>query len=433
VKADLTQRIKISESWYEATVTRRPAVALSETATCDVCVIGAGLAGLTIALELARAGKSVVLLEASGVAAGASGRNGGFVSNGFALGLSDLAARVGVSSAQALYALSRQGTEYVRTSISANDPSIQMGKGLRVCVRYQDGGQLHAYADALRGTYAEDVDVDDVSQTRAVLSTSRYFDSISFPRAFHIHPLRYALLLQALCLKQGVAVFENTAALRVELRGQARVVHCAYGKVTAQHVVFCVSSTDRTIHAYTGRAVLPVATYVAVTEPLQQDVIRTREAIADTRRAGDYYRLIDDGRILWGGRISTRRSEPWQLAGLMQRDMLSTFPKLGKPRIDYAWAGQMGYAIHKMPLIGRDAEGLWFATAFGGHGLNTTAMGGLLLARAIAGGDDEWRRFAPFEPRSLYGPLGQLGVQGSYWLMQLKDRLDEARQTSNTS
>jgi gamma-glutamylputrescine oxidase len=147
--------------------------------------------------------------------------------------------------------------------------------------------------------------------------------------------------------------------------------------------------------------VLPVATYVAVTEPLQQNAINTAAAISDTRRAGDYYRLIDEGRILWGGRITTQVTRPSHLAERMKGDMIATYPSLGKPRIDYAWAGLMGYAIHKMPLIGRDAEGQWFGTDFGGHGLNTTAMAGVILARAIAAGDDAYRQFTPFAPKWL--------------------------------
>jgi gamma-glutamylputrescine oxidase len=171
--------------------------------------------------------------------------------------------------------------------------------------------------------------------------------------------------------------------------------------------------------------VLPVSTYVAVTEALDQSVIRTQEAIADTRRAGDYYRLIEGKRILWGGRITTRVSEPAQLVEVMRGDMLSTFPKLGQPKIDFAWAGIMAYALHKMPLIGRDHQGHWFATGFGGHGLNTTAMAGLLLARAIASGDDSYQRFAAFTPRWAFGHLGRMGVQGTYWWMQMRDKWEE--------
>jgi gamma-glutamylputrescine oxidase len=425
----LAQVIKLPESWYEATVSREPYRVLRQHMDCDVCVIGGGLAGLTTALELARAGQSVVLLEASAVGCGASGRNGGFVSNGFALGIGDIQRHVGNDAARALYALSRQGTDYVRKTIAVHEPTLLMGYGLRVCVRYHDGGGLHQYAETLQDRYAENIRCETSTETRKLLDTSRYFNSIVFPEAFHIHPLRYVLLMHRLCLSAGVEIFEQSAALGVSRRSDIYDVQVGEGRVRARQVVFCVSAADRKLHPFTGRAVLPVATYIAVTEPLEQSAIRTSEAIADTRRAGDYYRLIDEGRILWGGRITTRRKAPAMLAEEMRSDMLSTFPKIGMPRIDYAWAGSMGYALHKMPLIGRDAEGLWYATAFGGHGLNTTAMAGLLIARAIASGDEDYRRFEAFGPRWAFGRLGQLGVQSSYWWMQAKDRFDEAGMT----
>ena len=107
--------------------------------------------------------------------------------------------------------------------------------------------------------------------------------------------------------------------------------------------------------------------------------------------------------------------------------MLKVFPQLGNPRIDYAWAGLIGYALSMMPLIGTDGAGQWWATAFGGHGMNTTAMGGLLISRAIAAKDDEYRRFEPFAPVWAGGPFGRLGVQASYWFMQWQDARDERR------
>jgi gamma-glutamylputrescine oxidase len=205
------------------------------------------------------------------------------------------------------------------------------------------------------------------------------------------------------------------------------VVRTAGGAVTVAQVVYCVSALDRRLHRATGRAVLPVATYIAVTEPLQQGAIRTEHAVSDSRRAGNYFRLIDERRILWGGAITTRVAEPTRLAENMKRDMLGVFPLLGNPRIDYAWAGLMGYARHMMPLIGGDGQGQWWATAFGGHGMNTTAMGGILIARAIAAKDDEYRRFAAFAPVWAGGPFGRAGVQATYWFMQWKDRRDERR------
>lgn len=420
--------VNIAESWYEASAGRGAAVApLRAHRDVDCCVIGGGFAGLTTALEAQRLGLSTLLLEGARVACAASGRNGGFVSNGFARGITSVAARVGRDAARGLYDLSRFGTDYVRETIAAHEPALKMGEGWRMALRQPDDGSLKAYVDELNLHYGERLSYATAAETRTVLVSSRYHESLVSQTAFHIHPLRYGLLLLRLARAQGVEVFENTRALAVAKDGARFHIATAEGSVRAKHVVNCVSALDRALHRPSGRAVLPVATYVAVTEPLQQQAILTGSAVSDTRRAGDYYRLIDEGRLLWGGRITTRLSEPSRLAARMKGDMLQVYPTLGNPHIDYAWAGLMAYAIHKMPLIGRDGEGQWFATGFGGHGLNTTAMAGLLLARAMAGEDDAYRRFQVFGPTWAYGPLGRLGVQGSYWWMQIQDRLAEAK------
>jgi gamma-glutamylputrescine oxidase len=424
----MAQMIDEYATWYEATAQRgEDSTLLNGAVSADVCVVGGGLAGLTACLELSRRGLKVVLLEAKLIASGASGRNGGFVSNGFALGMEDVVKAVGLDAGRVLYDLSKQGTEYVRAEIAAGDPTIKMGDGWMVAVRHHDKGGLKSYGESLRYTYNEVVEHRSVAETRQHLASPRYFESLYFPKAFHIHPLRYCLMLAAKARASGAHIFEKSAVQSVEKSGNEFVVKTAQGEVRARHVVHCVSSTGRDVHKPSGRAVLPVATYIAVTEPLDQKSINTSAAISDTRRAGDYYRLIDGGRILWGGRITTQVTQPARLAERMRGDMLSTYPDLGNPRMDYAWAGLMGYTIHKMPLIGRDAEGQWFASAFGGHGLNTTAMAGLLLARAIADGDDTYRQFVPFAPKWAFGQFGRLGVQGSYWLMQVRDKLDESR------
>jgi gamma-glutamylputrescine oxidase len=415
-------------TWYDKTADRGGGFDIcTGPHVCDVAVVGGGLAGLTTALELQRLGQSVVLLEAEKIAGGASGRNGGFVSNGFAESWTAIIARVGLAAAQNLHALSKQGTEFVRATIAAHDPAIKMGDGWMVVQRHPDSGSLKAYGQALARDFGEQISYLDRVELRKHLDSASYHAALASGHAFHIHPLRYAVLLARLATGAGARIFENSKVLQIDKSNGIFKLATAQAQIRARDVVFCVSSLDRHIHRPTGRAVLPVATYIAVTEPLRQTAIQTRAAIADTRRAGDYYRLIDEGRILWGGKITTRISKPSGLAEEMKRQMLAVYPQLGNPRIDYAWAGLMGYALHKMPLIGRDRHGPWYATAFGGHGLNTTAMAGLLLAQAIARGDDTYQQFAPYGPRYAFGLLGRAGVQASYWAMQVLDRLDEWR------
>src|SRR5438046_4409946 len=101
-------------TWYAATMVAAPErPPLTYDLDVDVCVIGAGLAGLTVAREVARGGRSVAVLETRRVAWNASGRNGGFVAPGFADGITSVVDRVGLPRARELWALSQMGGDYV--------------------------------------------------------------------------------------------------------------------------------------------------------------------------------------------------------------------------------------------------------------------------------------------------------------------------------
>jgi hypothetical protein len=198
--------------------------------------------------------------------------------------------------------------------------------------------------------------------------------------------------------------------------------------VRARHVVLAGSTGTAEVDAPVAETVLPVSTYVAVTAPLGErlfDAVRYSGAVADNRRAGDYYRIVGDDRLMWGGRISTRSSRPWRLKAALRHDILKVYPQLEGVEIDYAWAGVMAYAVHKMPQIGELAPGYWLAGAFGGHGLNTTAMAGEMIARAILDGDDRWRLFSSYELVWAGGRFGRIAAQTIYWSMQARDALHE--------
>jgi gamma-glutamylputrescine oxidase len=172
-----------------------------------------------------------------------------------------------------------------------------------------------------------------------------------------------------------------------------------------------------------ARATLPVFTYIVVTAPLDgahAEVIRAPCAVHDTRFATGYYRLLPDGRLLWGGRIGVREHLR-DVAALMRRDLTQVYPQLARVGIEHAWSGRMGFARHKMPLVRELEPGLWVNTAFGGHGLNTTTLGGELVAAALAEGDGRWRLLEPFGPRWTGGAAGPLAVQAVYWGHALAD------------
>ncbi|HEV2000461.1 MAG TPA: FAD-dependent oxidoreductase, partial [Xanthobacteraceae bacterium] len=191
--------------------------------------------------------------------------------------------------------------------------------------------------------------------------------------------------------------------------------------------VFCGSAFVGRIYPKLARTVLPIATHVAVSAPLGKhlpEVIGYRGAISDTRRAFDYYRILGE-RLMWGGYITTRMTKPRGLERRFQHDIAAIYPQLEGLKIDYAWTGVMGYAVHRMPQIGMLRPGVWIASAFGGQGLNTTAMAGDLIASAIAENDDRWRLFVPFGLVTVGGVIGKAMVQLVYWGAELRDQYQE--------
>src|SRR4029077_9269011 len=275
-----------------------------------------------------------------------------------------------------------------------------------------------------------DVEAWPTDQVREVLRSGHYFQAAHYPKAFHIHPLNYALGLAADAEKHGARIFQDTQAIGIDPAGVRKRVQTAQGLVRARHVVLAGSTGIGSVDEEIATTVLPVSTYVAVTAPLGEklfDAVRYTGAVADTRRAGDYYRIVADDRLLWGGRITTRASEPRRLKTQMRRDILKIYPQLGDVEIAHAWAGTMAYAVHKMPQIGELAPGYWLASAFGGHGLNTTAMAGNMLTQAIVDGDDSWRLFAPFELVWAGGTLGRAAMQIFYWWFDTSERAQASR------
>lgn len=419
-----------NHTFYAAAATSAPArPRLAHDIETEVCVAGGGFAGLWAARALAARGQEVVLLEAGEIAGGASGQNGGFVSAGYAARLENIVARVGLDHARALYGLSREGVEIVRRMASSDAGALQVKPGRLHVLRHNDEVGLSDYGEMLARDFSHELELWPMARVRAVLASGQYYQALHEADAFHLNPLSLARLIAAEIEDRGGRIFEHSRVLEADVLGLRKSLVTEQGRVRAFNVVIAGSAAVGTAFPWLEQTILPVRTHVAVTAPLGGSIRRIigyEGAIADTRRAGDYYHLAGD-RLLWGGRISARRNPPRKLEQLMGRDIARVFPQLKNAPVEYAWSGVMGYAVHMMPQIGMAQPGVWVSTAFGGQGLNTSAMAGELIASAIVEQDDRWRQFLPFGLVWNGGGAGRAIAQVAYWGMQAKDWLDEAQ------
>jgi gamma-glutamylputrescine oxidase len=417
------------QSWYAATMVPAPQrPALNFDLDVDVCVIGGGLAGLTVAREIARAGWSVAVLEASRIAAGASGRNTGFVLPGFAANAEKLIARVGFERARDLWALAQAGLDYVRSAVR-DAPGIDAQDGWLYVSKVDNGDEFLSLVRRL-GDLGCDIEGWPTGRVRSVLRSERYFHAIHHPRAIAIHPLNYALALAAAAERDGARIFEGTPALSIDPAGVRKRIVTPAARLRATHVVLCGNVQIGGLMPRVGATLLPITTYVITTAPLGADLAQAigyGGGISDSDRADNHYRIVGEDRLMLSGRSTTWARNPRRYVGALQADIKLTYPQLGDVAVDYAWAGTLGNTVHRMPQIGELGPGVWLASGFGGHGLNTTAMAGNIVARAIVAGDETWRQFTPFELVWAGGMAGRAAIQMRTWIRRLRDALDQRR------
>jgi glycine/D-amino acid oxidase-like deaminating enzyme len=405
--------------WYEATSVARPErPRLNLDLDVDVCVVGAGLAGLTIAREVAQRGWSVAVLEAAQVAWAASGRNMGFVLPGFGEDIKSVIERIGLDHAKQLWALSEQGLDYVRrTILDTQMPGVDLINGWLHVSKTDNAFEQRSEVERIRWIGA-DVEFWPAERVREQLHSRRYFGAVHYRQAFHIDPYNYALGLAALAEKAGARIFEDTPAVSLDPAGVRKRIVTPAGRVRAAHVVLAGNVHLGALMPQLAATLLPVTTFVIVTEPLGEtlhDIVRYRGAISDTNRADNHYRIVGGDRLQWSGRMRAWQANPHSIARGLANDIRRTFPDLGKVEIAHVWRGTLGRTVHRMPQIGEIDRGVWLASGFGGHGLNNTAIGGELIAHGIVDGDQTWRLFAPYELVWAGGWLGRMLAQGIYW------------------
>lgn len=416
-----------AESYYRATAPGDTYALLAGRQEARVCIIGAGFAGLATAMSLMEHGeRDVVLLEAERVGHGASGRNGGFVFGGYSLDEQALLAAVGAEKGRRLYQLTLGAVDQIRRRIAQYGIDCDATHGGIYLANWFDDPRV---LDERQRFMGEHLGVEWQRISRADFAerarSERYFGALYEENAFHFHPLKYAQgLARALCAG-GVRLHEGSRATAIERRrnGGWRIATGA-GEVHADEVVVCCGGyIDRLYPALAG-AILPIATYVMVTEPLgarMPQALATDAAIYDTRFAFDYYRPLQDSRMLWGGRISVRSRSPGDVARLLYADMLKVYPQLEGTRVEFAWSGLMSYGRHKMPQLGKLPNGIWYGMGFGGHGVGPTSLAGDVLSAALMGELSKVEQFAVWGLPTTGGPAGLLAAQLTYWYYELRD------------
>lgn len=418
-------------SYYAASANPAPArPPLEGDHECDICVIGAGFAGLSTALYLAEKGLKVYVLEAAKVAYGASGRNGGQIINGYSRDYDTIKARYGEDTATAVLNMSFEGGNIIRDRIEKY--------GIRC--DYRQGSFFAAFndkqiADLEHGKAVWEraghtaLEMYDKSRLPDVVGTDIYSGGMLDNWGGHIHPMNLALGEAAAIESLGGKIFEQSRVVSIDRQSFKPVVKTDKGQVSAHYVVVCGNAYLGDTVPELTRRIMSVSSQIITTEVLGEDLTRQMMpagyCVEDCNYLLDYYRITADHRLLFGGGLVYTGHTPEDIEKRLWPHVLKTFPMLAGKKVDFAWSGNFALTLTRMPHVGRLTNKIYFIQGDSGHGVTTTHLLGRLVSEAIgnqAARFDVWARMKnyPFPGgRALRVPLTVLGA----WYYGMREKL----------
>lgn len=362
----------------------------------DVVVVGGGFTGLNAALELARRGTSVAVLESGPFGRGASTRNAGHVSSGSNLGKAP-------SAAQASPAVRLLGEAGYRALLEEAAGSFDHLQGLieregidchwRVNGRFV-GALTEAHFRSLAAKHEGQAGTRIVpaSEQRGEIASDFYRGGVVFEKSAQLQPALYHRGLLDACRRNGVALAADCPATAVSREAGGFVVETPRGRVRAERVFLATNGYTDRLRPWLRRRVIPLGSYIVATEPLGRErataLIPKGRTVNDTKRVLSYFRLSPDGtRLVFGGRESFRPIDERGSARLLHRTMLRVFPQLAGVRLTHSWTGSVAFSFDFLPHIGT-VDGMLYAVGCNGSGVAMMSYLGYRAALTLAGGNE---------------------------------------------
>ena len=379
--------------WEASAPPAPPTAALRERIAVDVAVIGAGYTGLSAALHLAEAGRSVAVLDAAEIGFGASGRNVGLVNAGMWVLPDELPKRLGATYGARLLQTLGDAPSVVFDLVARHDIDCE-------AVRH---GTLHCAVGAsglagLRMRAAQwqrlgaPVRLLDAAETAARTGASAYAGSLLDLRAGTIQPLAYARGLARAALAAGAAIHTASPVAAVDDLGSSwRLEVEGGGRVEAGTVIVATNAYTLPAGPWSTLAseLVRMPYFNMATRPLPEDlrqaILPGREGAWDTRTILSSFRLDDAGRLVFGSIGALRSPGHAAHRGWGRRALARLFPALGHVDFDHEWYGWIGTTADALPRFHQLARNVVSFSGYNGRGIGTGTVFGRELARLVLG------------------------------------------------
>ena len=419
-------------SWYQASCATESRPALEQNVLADVCIVGAGYTGLSAALELAVTGHSVVVLDAHRIGWGASGRNGGQLGSGFNKDQRALEQLMGKPAAHALWQIAEEAKLHIRQLCESHSIDIDYTPGVVYAQhRQRHVSDAHDYSRLLAREYGYDqMETLSRERIRELVASDNYHGGVLDHGAAHVHPLKLASGLARAAEQAGAIIHELSEVLRIDTgrAGSGHRVVTATGSVQCGKVILAANGYLDDLQPSLNKWSMPINNFIVVTEKLGErarQLLPQNHAVADSRFVVNYYRRVDDVRLMFGGGENYTYRFPDSIARSVRRAMLKVFPQLEDATIEHAWGGTLAITRNRLPFLRQPAPDIYAAGGYSGHGLALAPMYGTAIAEHINGQTERFQQLSALPATAFPGgtasrpALLALAMSGYSWLDRL--------------
>lgn len=384
---------------------------------CDVAIIGAGYTGLSAAIVLAQAGKSVQVFDAMRPGEGASTRNGGIASGNLRLGLS-----------KAIELLGRdKGTSLYREGKLARDDLAKFVKDENIDCDWQANGRFTGVFNRQQfdnqqreiDLLNEQLDIGAYMVDRRDLhdevGTGSYLGGVVRPDLAMLHPAKLHAGLFRIARRKNASVFGNSPITDYRRSGSGFELTLGGRCVRAGKVIVAANGYADASNPWLQRRMVPVKSRIVVTGEIPQELMEKllpkRRAMGETRRLFRYYRPTPDGkRVLLGGREKVFSDRPEVNSRHVYQGLLELFPELAPYGMEFSWNGNVAFSREELPLL-FEKDGVIYACGFSGSGVVWARWLGKKAAHKILG-DPEAETAFEIEP-----PAAVPFYRGTPWFL----------------
>lgn len=377
-------------SWYQASAGERPEYpALDGSTNADVAIIGGGFTGLQAAYNLARAGVSVVLIEAARCGDGASGRNGGQIGTGQRAWPDEMEPQFGHERTKALFDMAERAKTYLVDFARTHGIDMDHMPGyMSVSHKRGKDSEYRRTAEIMGQRYDyPHMRYMDARETEERVGSRRFHCGIYDRGSGHIHPLKLVIGLARLAASAGARIHELTPATGLRQQGGKTLIDTARGTITADRVLIATNAYIGKLEPVTAAHVMPIQSFVGATVPLDAhpSVIPGAEAIADSRFMVRYFRKSQDGRLIFGGREAYTAANPGDISIHIRRQIAEIYPELKDIEITHTWGGSVGITLPRKPFVREVMPGVTSIGGYSGHGVMLANYCGKLYADHVTG------------------------------------------------